>query len=275
MSPDLRELSYFGEYDFELGGQYIGELVRSTPVRHIDFRYEYYPGPGEILSFSIFQKEFKRPMEIYKLGDNRVYRLKNNACANNLGFEVEMRKSMGFTKVPVLKNITLYGNFTALRSKVKTGFSSIGGSEDGKYLIVIDSVGKEEKRPQTGVSNYMVNAGAYYETKRFSLSLAYNYVTNRMYRPVELYAESLYERPLEALDGQIAFRFFRQKAELRLSVSNLLNSYSIVYQNTYTAEELARENPSTKSLLYKKGQDLIDYEARPGRTYSTTLSFSF
>jgi outer membrane receptor protein involved in Fe transport len=272
--PDLRELSNFGEYDFELGGTYFSSLVRSTLIRHLDFRYEYYPGPGEILSLSLFQKEFRYPMEIYKQSSDRLFKLQNNASANNLGLEIEVRKTLAFTKVPVLKNVTLYGNFTALQAKVKQGYSKSYRDPVSKKLIIIDSAGIEEKRPQAGASTYMMNAGIYYETDPLSLSLVYNYVTNRMYRPTYPYRESLFERPLKALDGQISTRFFNRKAELRLSVSNLLDSYSIVYVNGFT-DAAAIENPSIKELMYQKEKDQINYKARPGRTYSATFSYNF
>ncbi len=38
------------------------------------------------------------------------FELRNNKNAKNYGLEVEVRKSLAFTKVPVLQNITLYGN---------------------------------------------------------------------------------------------------------------------------------------------------------------------
>lgn len=273
--PDLREQAYFKEYDFELGGDYIGNFVRSTLVRHLDFRYEYYPSPGEIFSLSLFHKDFKYPMEIYKEGDNRQFTLRNNASATNLGIEIELRKTLAFTKLPVIKNITLYGNFTALNAKVKPYiFNMPSLPENSKVVVILDSIGAEEKRPQSGASNYMMNAGIYYDTKLLSLSLVYNYVTNRMFRPSYLYKESLFERPLQALDGQVAIHFLQHKAVLRLSVANLLDSYYVIYRNSFTTEEAAT-NPSTKELLYQKEKDLIDYKAKPGRTYSATLSYNF
>ncbi|MET0394862.1 MAG: TonB-dependent receptor, partial [Chitinophagaceae bacterium] len=262
--PDLRELSYFSEYDFELGGAYGSNLVRSTLVRHLDFRYEYYPGPGEVLSLSVFRKHFRYPMEIYKEGDNRSYKLKNNASATNLGLEIEVRKTLAFTKVPVIRNITLYGNFTALDGRVRENFSTTVTNAERTRVYTIDSAGREEKRPQTGASNYMVNAGIYYETKPFSLNLAYNYITNRTFRPSDQYQESLFERPVQSLDGQVSFRFLKQKAEVRVSISNLLNSYSLVYRNFYKDPAITggKKDPSVKDLLYQKELDLIDYEAR-------------
>ncbi|SEW20191.1 Outer membrane receptor proteins, mostly Fe transport [Chitinophaga sp. YR573] len=277
--PDLRELSFFNEYDFELGGTYGSNLVKSTTVQHFDFRYEWYPAAGEVLSATLFYKKFRDPMEIYKQGDNRIYFLKNNKYAKNYGLEVEVRKSLSFTQVPVIRNITLYGNFTALSSRVTPvdiDYGSLDPNDPNKVLPV-EKVGKEEKRPQTGASNYMVNAGFYYDIKPVSFSLVYNYVTNRMFRPAAYYSESLFERPLESLDGQLAIRLLKQKMQLRLNISNLLNSYSVVYRNFYKDAAISnhQKDPSIKDLLYQKGQDLIDYESRPGRTFSITIGYSF
>jgi hypothetical protein len=279
--PDLRELSFFREYDFELGGMYLSELVRSTIAHHLDFRYEWYPGPGEIMSFSLFYKKFNYPMEIYAdEGSGGIYELRNNKNAKNYGLEVEIRKSLAFTKVPVLQNITLYGNFTALDARVTPMTVNYNGTDTAHPTKVtpLEDIGKEEKRPQTGASNYIVNAGLYYDIQPVSFSLVYNYVSNRMFRPDRAYRYSLFERPLESLDAQLAARFLKQRAEVRLNVSNLLNSFSVVYRNQYLNDQAVtdgQKDPSTSQLLYQKGEDIINYEARPGRTFSATFSYKF
>lgn len=277
--PDLREMSFFREYDFELGGTYLSVTpVRSTLLHHYDFRYEWYPGPGEVISVSFFYKKLNYPMEIYKQGDNRIYELRNNKSADNRGMEAEVRKSLAFTKVPVLKNITLYGNFTWLDAKVVPMSVNYNLLDPANPLKIqpIETTGPEEKRPQTGASNYIVNAGVYYDARPISLSLSYNYVSNRMFRPALYYRESLFERPLEGLDAQLAIKLLKQKMQLRVNASNLLNSRSLVYRNFYVdpAISAGTKAPSTKQLLYQKG-DLIDYEASPGRTFSTTISYNF
>ena len=280
--PDLRELSYFREYDFELGGAYTGALVRSTTIKHFDFRYEWYPGPGEIMSVSYFHKQMAYPMEIYKQGFNREYQLSNNKEAVNDGIELEIRKSLAFTKVPVIRNLTLYGNFTALKAHVKPmviKYNSLNPNNPLK-ITPVEEIKDREDRPQTGASNYMINAGAYYDIKPVSLSLTYNYVTNRMFRPSdhENYQMSLFEQPLQALDAQLAVRLFKNRAEIRINVANILNSSSIVYENKYPDDNAITNGtkaPSTKDLLYQKDKDLIDYKASPGRTWNTTLSYRF
>jgi hypothetical protein len=278
--PDLRELSFFREYDFELGGNYQSGLVRSTLAKHADFRYEWYPGAGEVVSFSLFYKKFDYSMEIYADEQSGgVFDLMNNKNAENYGLEIEVRKSLAFTKVPVLSNITLYGNFTALSSYVTPMKVNFNGIDPNNSLKIIpqETIGKREKRPQTGASNYIVNAGVYYDIKPVSVSLVYNYITNRMFRPDQAYQFSLFERPLESLDAQIAVRFLKQRGEIKLNVANILNSVSLVYQNRFDDPEIniSQKAPSTKELFYKSGQDIINYEAKPGRTFSTTISYRF
>jgi outer membrane receptor protein involved in Fe transport len=275
--PDLRELSFFQEYDYELGGAYESGLVKSTFINHYDFRYEWYPAPGEILSFSLFYKDIKDPMEIYKHESFNLYNLQNNKQAKNYGLELEARKTLGFTNVPVLRNITLYGNFTWLKTKVTPmRFSYELDQQDPNKVVLKEELLPEEERPQAGASNFTVNTGFYYDIKPVSLSLVYNWVSNRMLRPSVYYSQSLYERPLEALDAQLAVRPTKN-LELRLNISNLLNSFSLIYQNYYEDNEVnqLRKNPGTKDMLYKRGLDDIIYQAKPGRTFSGTITYHF
>ncbi|MBS0030409.1 TonB-dependent receptor [Chitinophaga hostae] len=278
--PDLRELSYFKEYDFELGGVYQANLVRSSLLKHLDFRYEWYPAPGEVLSVSLFYKKIDYPMEIYKQGDNREYELRNNRSAKNYGIELEARKSLAFTKVPVLRNITLFGNFTRLYASVLRMTTSINELDPNNPLKIVptDVIGAEEKRPQAGASNLMVNAGLYYDTRPVSLSVTYNYVSNRLFRPSEIYFQSLFERPMQSLDAQLAVHLLKRRMELKMNVANLLNSYSLVYWNPFSGQlDILdhKKDPTTKQLLYKRGESRIDYEARPGTTWSGTVSYRF
>jgi outer membrane receptor protein involved in Fe transport len=278
--PDLRELSFFREYDFELGGNYSSNLVKSTIAHHYDFRYEWYPAAGEVLSVSLFYKKFLYSMEIYNdEGSGNMFDLKNNKNSRNYGLEVEVRKSLAFTKVPFIRNLVLYGNFTALRGYVTPMDINYNGldSTNANKVIPRENVKPEEKRPQTGASNYMVNAGVFYDIKPLSVSLVYNYITNRMFRPETVYRYSLFERPMIGLDGQIAVRFLKGNGEVKMNVGNLLNSKTLVYRNDYRVPEVENgtKAPTTKEMLYQEGKDFINFESKPGRTYSMTISYRF
>lgn len=278
--PDLREIAWFREYDFELGGSYWSQSpIISTKIHHLDFRYEWYPAAGELLSFSLFYKKLLYPMEIFAM-QNRLFELRNDKDAINKGIEVEARKSLAFTNVPVLKNITLYGNFTRLFSTVRqmtVRYTGLDANNPNK-LYVTEEIGAEEKRPQSGASNFMYNAGLYYDQKLFSVSLSYNQISNRFYRVGTAEVGSLYEQPMQSLDAQLAVRLLKEKASVKLNMSNLLNSKYLIYINRYDGGSyIPRDGrtPTTKELLYQKETDMLDYEGAPGRTYSLSFSYSF
>jgi len=278
--PDLRELVNFAQYDYELGGQYHGNLVHSTLIDHYDLRYEWFPAAGDIMSASLFYKKLRYPMAIYQMYGNADYQLMNDKDAKNYGIELEGRKSFAFTGLPVLRNITLYGNFTYLDARVRQmSADAITDPDNPNRVIVKETVYATEKRPQSGASNYMYNAGIYYDNKLVSLSLVYNSVTNRMFRPAGPghQNESLYEQPLKSLDGQVAVHFLHRQAEVKINLANLLNSYSVIYQNRFDDEDLSlsKKDPSKKEAQYQAGKDLVNYKVAPGRTYSVTLSYTF
>ncbi|AEW01203.1 hypothetical protein A4D02_32795 [Niastella koreensis] len=275
--PDLRELSYFDEYDYELGGEYISGLVRSTILHHYDFRYEWYPAAGDIISFSAFFKKLDYPMEIYKYATNRLYSLKNAKEAQNYGIEMEARKSLAFTGIPIVKYVTLYGNFAYMDSRVKTMDLTYDNTNANKPAL-IEVVHEWEKRPQVGASNYTYNAGFFFDYKFLSASLVYNAVANRLFRVIErsgntsTAAQSLYEQPVKSLDAQLAARFLKQQLEVKLNAGNLLNSFYIVYANRETPDD--KGNLTNKQARYQKDTDLVDYKLAAGRTFGVTVSYT-
>ena len=276
--PDLRELSYFKEYDFELGGSYQGGPVRSTIIQHFDFRYEWYPAPGDVLSASAFYKKLNYPMSIYIQQGSGIFSLYNDKVAENYGIEFEARKSFAFTDLPVLKQITLYGNFTYMDAKVKQMELTYDNS-NSQRPVPVEKVYDWEKRPQTGASNFMYNAGLYYDTKPVAVSVVYNAITNRLFRPSVHGSQnsSLYEQPMKTLDAQLAVRLLQQKLEVKLNMANLLNSYAVVYANSgFTDPDLANSvKPlSKREAMYQADKDEINYKTVPGRTYSITLTYT-
>lgn len=252
--PDLRETSFFSEYDFELGGTYNGDLIRSTLLDHYDFRYEWYPGAGEVLSFSLFYKKIKYPIEIFQ-GDFRQFFMRNNKSAENKGLEVEVRKSLSFLGLPVLKNLMIYGNFTMLDGSVIPMYYNYNRLDPVNQLKILpeEQLGPKQDRLQVGASEYMFNGGVYYDTKPVSLSLTYNWVSERLIRPSEGtdLIENLYEKPMKSLDAQVAARFLEQKLEVKCNVSNLLNSTSTM------------------------GQPVTEFERITGRTCSISATYRF
>lgn len=277
--PDLRDMSFFQEFDYELGGMYLGGFVRSTILNNFDFRYEWFPGAGEIMSVSLFYKNFKYPMEIYQQSGNRVFELKNNYDAKNYGIELEVRKSLAFTGLPVLKNIILYGNFTYMDAKVRQMNESATLNLAQDSIITKREIFPEEKRPLSGQSNYTYNAGIFYDNKFAGLSLTYNRTTNRVFRPALRYFESYFERPIESLDFQLTGYFLKRRLEAKLNISNLLDSYGVIYAKDMGKNDIERAEkndlPNSAYFFNKNGNDIINLITKPGRTYSITLNYNF
>lgn len=279
--PDLREMAWFREYDFELGGTYNAYFLHTTTLDNYDLRFEWYPGAGEVLSASVFYKNIKFPMEIRQVESQRTYELYNNYRSKSYGIEMEVRKSLQFIAVPVIKNLTVYGNFTALKSRVTPMNENLNRMDPANPLKVLPQieVGKEEERPLTGQSNFMTNLGLYYDDKHLHLSLSYNSVSARPFIIVTRASTSEYDQPMKSLDAQIAYRFLKQKMEVKLNLTNLLDAYSVVYtnqgKNPQEYEEAKSGNYKSNYLQYQKNTDLLIQRLTPGRTYGLSISYQF
>lgn len=277
--PDLRDLAWFREYDFELGGFYMADYLRPTTLKNYDLRVEWYPGAGEIVSLSAFYKDIQYPMEVYQ--NLNSYNLQNNYANKTKGIEVEARKSLSFLSIPILKNITLYGNFTAIDSRVTPMQVRITSDPNDMHKLVYQMiVGQEEKRPLMGQSNYLGNAGVYYDDKHLHITVNYNTTSNRL----ALYNVNMYgwqfDKPGQSLDAQVSYRLLRDRAEIKLSISNLLNESNIIYTNGGSTEEQEAAlkgdyGHHNQYLLYDKNKDYLVQKLAPGRTMSLGINYSF
>jgi TonB-dependent receptor len=230
--PDFREVSFFSYFDFDLLRSVIGDNLRTTSIQNFDIRYEYYPSPGEILSFSVFHKDFKDPIEIlYPNKNPRVYVYSNLAGAKNTGFEIDIRKSLNFIAASssFLSNLYLSGNYTYLKASVDLG-TVYSVNDQGV------TVPSKRNRPLTGQSPYIINAGILYTGRHFGFNAVYNRYGNRIVYASPNRAEDEYENGRDVVDLQISYKFLKNnRAEFRLNISNLLNSEMFYYRNAFPA----------------------------------------
>lgn len=251
--PELRELSFLNLYDFELNASVQGnpELKR-TKVLNADLRYEIYPRAGEVISFGLFYKKFKDPIEqIYNEGSGgaSTFTFQNPDKARSYGGEIEFRKKLDFSTA--LKNFTFQTNIAYINSRI----------QDSAFDI---------DRPLQGQSPYTLNIGLLYdlEAKGLSATLLFNQVGHRIYLVGDKSAGAgtpdIYEAPRPLLDFQIARKLIKNKAELKLNVSDILNKQQYFYQNV---------NPN-EDLDFQKGRDAYRFTRKFGTTYSLTFNYS-
>jgi outer membrane receptor protein involved in Fe transport len=222
--PELRELSPAVYYDFDLFSEIGGNPeLKTARVDNIDLRYEFYPATGETVSLGAFYKQFKNPIEwtFIDMGGNWRYLYENAKKAVSWGFELDVRKNLGFIG---MRNFSLVLNAAWIESNVTFHPGEIVSEPD---------------RPMQGQSPYIINTGLYFAAEQWGLDLAllYNRIGKRIVGlgktasvepdPNKTIPDS-YEMPRNTLDINISKKISRQ-IELRASIKDLL-SEDVVYK---------------------------------------------
>src|SRR5690606_37071967 len=183
-----------------------------TLIRNADFRWEWYPSPGEVLSLAVFAKRFDSPIE-------RVYRATSGTSlvtfvnadgAENLGIELEARKRLGFVADP-LDALTLFTNVTLMRSSIEIASSASSQTNTERRMV--------------GQAPYVVNVGLTYAPawRTFSTTLLYNVVGERIVSAGEVPLPDVVEQPRHVLDFSLRSALFRS-ISLKFDARNLLDA---------------------------------------------------
>ena len=267
--PEFRELAPFLFYDFNIGMSTNGNdtLVRSR-IDNLDFRYEIYPGKGQMFSFSLFNKNFENPIEPTIYGNDVTIVYRNAKKAQNFGAEVEFRTNLGsifsLDSSTFLNDFNIFSNLSIVRSKIE-----------------IDST----IRPLQGQSPYVFNAGLSYVNSKhgYSLSLNVNKIGERIYivgiaAPENnlLIPQHIWENSRTFLDLQITKKLFKNKLDLKLNIQNILAQDQVFYHNTIENERSG--NKFLNTILYGNKDNLDGYNSeKDGNVWKTNFGriFSF
>lgn len=232
--PEFRELAPFQFIDFENLWTLIGRpgLNRSN-ITNVDLRYEFYPNPGETITLGAFYKHFENPIEAVmdaaSTAELMQFTYQNAKAADAIGVEFDFRKKLSFLgDQKWLENITVAGNFTYIYSKVNT---------EG-LVGTVYTPGTKADRPLQGQSPYLINLSALYTDPKhgWSFSALYNRIGNRINIVGNAYIPTTWERGRDVIDLQISKAILKQKGEIKLTVSDLLNQTTIWYWNNDTKD---------------------------------------
>ena len=221
--PEFREVSPSVYYDFDLASDVQGNFdLKNCYVDNVDLRYEWYPSQGEVVSVAAFWKHFDSPIEwVYTMsgGTDVIYSYANARSANNLGLELDVRKTLDFIG---LRGLSWSFNGSLIHSRVNFANGS-----------------NERNRAMQGQSPYLINTGLFYNNRPLNIDFALLY--NRIGKRIvgvgrtegseggkEVHVPNSYEMPRDAIDITVAKRFGRH-LELKLSVRDLLNQ-NVVYK---------------------------------------------
>lgn len=251
--PELRELSSLNLYDFELNASVQGKPdLRRTKVSNFDLRYEVYPKAGEVFTAGVFYKYFKDPIEqIFDEGGGgaSTFSFQNPDMAYSYGAEVELRKKLAFSDAT--NNFSFQINAAYIKSEVTDSTLNVN-------------------RPLQGQSPYIINAGLLYDLEKigFNATLLFNQIGERIFLVGSIQGgagqPNIYEAPRPLLDLQVTKKIIRNKGEVKLNITDIINRTQYFYQN-------AEGNKTT----FQKGTDAYRFTRRFGTTFSATFSYSF
>jgi outer membrane receptor protein involved in Fe transport len=251
--PELRELSPAIYFDFDLFNEIGGnENLKTATIDNVDLRYEFYPVVGETVSLGVFYKHFKNPIEwtFIDMGGSLRYNYENADRAENWGIELDVRKTLDFIK---MKGFSVILNAAFIMSKVRF--------KEGEIV-------SEPDRPMQGQSPYVINAGLFYQSEKYGItvSLLYNRIgkrivglgkSNSINVDINTLIPDAYELPRNSLDFTIG-KSIGKYIEIRCSFKDIL-SEDIVYKQypkfekdgvVYNREQVTRKyNPGQSISL--------------------------
>ncbi len=259
--PEFREVSPSVFYDFDLAADVKGN-TDLTPcyVQNFDFRYEFYPSRGEMISVALFYKYFDSPIEwTYTLaGGNRlIYSYMNADKANTYGVELDIKKDLSFIG---LRGLSWSFNGALIKSRVD--FSQ--------------QTTQENHRPMQGQSPFLVNTGFFYKNEKlqFDAALLYNCIGKRIIGVGRnegsttgnetLRVPDSYEMPRSVIDLSLSKRFGTHW-EVKFNVRDLL-AQKVYYKEFLTANI----NDGTK-----KEVEQVTRSFRPGRNIGLSIAYNF
>ena len=258
--PEFREVSSSVYYDFDLASDVQGNTeLEPCYIHNVDFRYEYYPARGEMISIAAFYKHFDSPIEwTYTVsgGTDLVYSYENAKEANNYGIEVEIRKTLDFIG---MTNFSLSFNAAWIHSRVK-----------------FDEDSRNEDRAMQGQSPYLINGGLFYKNDKLKLSAAILY--NRIGKRIIGVGRSegttgsddnaripdSYEMPRNVVDLSFS-KQFGSHWELKASVRDLLAEK--IYYKQFA--DVTYDDGTTKEV------EQITRKYKPGRNISISATYNF
>ena len=244
--PEFRELSDFAFYDFDMGATVTGNrILERTKVFNSDMRYEIYPRSGELFTVGAFYKSFKNPIELFynpSSGGASTFNYINADKAYSFGAEMEIRKKLDF--IQGLKNFIFQSNVSYILNRVSKSNANL-------------------ERPMQGQSPYVLNASLQYDLNKYGLSttLLFNQIGDRIFYVGGNDFPPVTERHRSLFDFQIARKILKKEGELKLNISDLLNSDNIFYLDI------------DNNRKYDKAKDALAIKRKYGSTVS--LSFSY
>lgn len=227
--PEFRELAPFQFTEATSLRQLIGNpLLVPAEIVSGDLRVDWFPGPGEIVSFGGFVKDMTSPIEqVFIAAASSAYSFQNAVDGQVYGLEFDVQLA-GRRFARALENVSMSANLSLIDSEVNV-------RAEGIYQPT------NPTRPLEGQASYVLNAGLNYASPAgFEAGLFFNRFGERLTAAGGSGLPDIYERPRNALDATVAFPLPRG-ARAKLKATNLLDQDYTFIQEANGFERVQRQ----------------------------------
>lgn len=215
--PEFRELAPFEFTDIVGGRALIGnpDLTRSL-IQNFDLRWEWFPRAEEVISASLFFKNFNDPIERFVEPTAQLRTSYTNAgSARNLGVELEARKRL-------TDYFFVGGNYTFVDSEIE-----LTAAQNNVLTSLV--------RPLSGTSRHLVNGMAELRAGNTVGRVLFNYYGDRIADVGSLGLPDIVEEGRATLDLALSQRLGR--LNIRLAADNLTDQPITFLQAAETQRE--------------------------------------
>ena len=278
--PAFREIANFSFLEFEERIIYTGNpgLV-DAEIQNYDLRWEWYPTSEEFVAVGFFYKNLTNAIELADVtnlsalsgsGNSQMVFI-NTEEAYVRGFEIEVRRHLGFIPWRPLRYFSIIGNYAYMQNRVDLGEEfeeEADQPEIGNY------------RPFVGASPYVANVALYFEQPEWgtTISALVNSIGQRMISTGMVRQGPIYQRERTTLDLTWSQRI-TPFLSLKVGVQDLLNQPFEFYRDDnldgkYTPGQVLNVTYD-RSEREEQVVDFMDRRFRLGSYYSVGLSVEF
>ena len=226
--PEFRELAPFQFTEATSLRQLVGNpLLVPAEIISGDLRIDWFPGPGELISFGGFMKWMDSPIEqVFIAAASSAYSFQNAIDAQVMGLEFDVQLH-GRRLARALEGFSFQGNLSLITSEVAV-------SSGGIYQPT------NRSRALEGQAPYVLNTGVNYASSGFEAGVFYNRFGSRLTAAGGSGLPDIFEQPRNALDLTLAFPLGRG-ARAKVKATNLLDQDYTFLQSANGFERVQRE----------------------------------
>lgn len=226
--PNMRELAPFQFYDFNQAAIVSGNpALKTTNIRNLDLRTEWFPAPGQMIAVTGFFKDFERPIEYTFDPGQQPRNFSYEYVDNSQCYGIELEARLKLSPLRYLLDWNGFDNIT-----FATNLTYIDSRTNLDRIIDANTRAAFNTSPMLqGQSPFIANVSLNYTVKEWGTSFTalYNQIGRRIVQR-GLNIRDVWENSRPVFDFQISQQIGK-KGELKFNIGDLLNKPVVYYMD--------------------------------------------